>query len=284
MRATMTVAPQYWICVTCGTQFEASEKPPAACPVCEDDRQYVPAGGQAWTTADELRSTHRNVIEQQEPGVWAIHTEPRFGIGQYAYLVATPDGNLLWDCLTLLDDETVRAIRELGGLRAIAVSHPHYYGSMADWSAAFEGAPIHIHFADRNWVRRASGTLDFWAGESVELFGGIRLVRCGGHFDGYQVAHWPAGAGGAGVLFAGDQPQVCMDGKWVTFMYSYPNWIPFDEATVHWIAASLSPLRFGRLYGAFGRNLMSGAKEVVDRSVQRYLAAIAGTGRARISR
>ena len=52
--------------------------------------------------------------------------------------------------------------------------------------------------------------------------------------SGYQVAHRD------NALFAGDQPQVCFDGKWVTFMYSYPNWIPFDAATVHRITAALA--------------------------------------------
>ncbi len=34
------------ICTACGTQFEESTEPPSACPVCEDDRQFVPPSGQ----------------------------------------------------------------------------------------------------------------------------------------------------------------------------------------------------------------------------------------------
>ena len=66
----------------------------------------------------------------------------------------------------------------------------------------------------------------------------------------------------------------CLDRKWATFMYSYPNWIPFDEPTVRRITASLEPLEFDRLYGAFGRNILNGAKEVIARSELRYLTAI----------
>jgi hypothetical protein len=31
--------------------------------------------------------------------------------------------------ISYLDDDLVRQIRDLGGIRAIAVSHPHFYGS-----------------------------------------------------------------------------------------------------------------------------------------------------------
>ena len=49
-----------------------------------------------------------------------ILTEPRFGIGQRALLVETPDGNVLWDCVSLIDDETVAAIEARGGIAGLA--------------------------------------------------------------------------------------------------------------------------------------------------------------------
>jgi glyoxylase-like metal-dependent hydrolase (beta-lactamase superfamily II) len=268
--------PQAWICVTCGVQFAPTEKPPQHCPICEDDRQYVGLAGQSWTTIDRLQSTHRNILAEEEPGLWSIRTDPNFAIGQRAYLIQTAEGNLLWDCIALLDADTIHRIQALGGIQAIAVSHPHYYSAMAAWSEAFHDAPIFIHEADRPWIAHPSPNLNFWSGEQHPLFAGIQLIRSGGHFDGYQVAHWPAAANGAGALFAGDQPQVCLDRRWVTFMYSYPNWIPFNATQVRAIAASLAPLAFDRLYGAFGRNLRSDAKAIVARSEERYLRAIAG--------
>ena len=30
-----------YMCETCGTQYTASEQPPAHCAICEDDRQYI---------------------------------------------------------------------------------------------------------------------------------------------------------------------------------------------------------------------------------------------------
>ena len=193
-----------------------------------------------------------------------------------AYLIQTGEGNLLWDSISLVNEESVAKMRELGGVRAIAVSHPHYYSAMADWSAAFGDVPVYVHEDDRQWIAQPCAGLRFWSGETTELFGGVRLVRSGGHFAGYQVALWPDGANGAGALFAGDQPQVCLDKRWVTFMYSYPNWIPLNGTQVKRITASLEGLVFDRLYGAFGRNIVHGAKDVIARSEERYLRAIAG--------
>jgi glyoxylase-like metal-dependent hydrolase (beta-lactamase superfamily II) len=116
--------------------------------------------------------------------------------------------------------ETISAFRALGGIQAIAISHPHYYGTMVEWSRAFGDAPINLHEQDKGWVVRSTDALQFWQGATKSLFGGVELVRCGGHFDGYQVAHWKD------LLFAGDQPQVAMDQRGVSFLYSYPNMIP----------------------------------------------------------
>jgi hypothetical protein len=266
-----------WICVTCGVEYPPAPTPPARCPICEDDRQYVGAGGQEWTNLEQLQASRRNTIELEEPGVWSIHTTPPFAIGQRAYLVKTPEGNLLWDCVSLIDGDTIDRVRQLGGVRAIAVSHPHYYSTMEEWSRAFGTCPIWIHDDDRAWVARPGEPVTHWTGERHALFASLTLVRCGGHFPGYQVLHWPDGCSGKGVLFAGDQPQVCMDRRWVTFMYSYPNWIPLDARAVRRITRTLDPLPFDRLYGAFGRHLLHDAKGAIARSRDRYLAAIGAT-------
>ena len=99
-------------------------------------RQYVGWEGQRWTTLDTLSNIHRNSIQQEEPHLFSIHTEPEFGIGERAFLIQTPEGNVLWDCVALLDADTRKRISELGGIHAIAISHPHYYTTMAEWSRA----------------------------------------------------------------------------------------------------------------------------------------------------
>jgi len=119
-----------YICATCGTQQAPSAQPPAHCAICEDERQYIGWQGQRWTTLAAVSQDHHNRIQLEEPDLTGIGTEPAFAIGQRALLVQTPAGNVLWDCITLLDAATIDAVRALGGIRAIAISHPHYYASM----------------------------------------------------------------------------------------------------------------------------------------------------------
>jgi hypothetical protein len=270
------MAGQHYLCVTCGTQFGASEKPPEHCPICDDERQYVGWDGQRWTTLDEMQGKFKNAIKEEEPGLHSVHTQPKIGIGQRAFVVRTSKGNLLWDCVPLLDEATVTAVKALGGLAAIAVSHPHYYTSMVAWSHAFGNVPIHLHKADEKWVMRPDPAVRIWEGGRKELFAGLSLVNTGGHFEGFQVLHWPAGASGKGVLLSGDQPQVCQDRRWVSFMWSYPNMIPLPAAAIRRIDAAIKPLAFDRLYGAFpGLTVASDARGAVERSAARYLRAIA---------
>ncbi len=269
-----------YLCVTCGTQFPESAKPPERCPICEDERQYVAPEGQQWTTLERLRTTHKNTIRKEEEGLYSINTEPKFGIGQRAFLIQTPKGNLLWDCVGLIDDATISRIKELGGIAEIAISHPHYYTAMIEWSRAFGNAPIHIHEAERPWVMRPEPCVRFWKEERKTIVGDLPLIRTGGHFEGYQVVLWPGGAGGKGALMAGDQPQICMDPKQVSFMWSYPNYIPLNATAINHVWKCLEPLEFDRVYGAFfvrGKGIIPTAgKEVVRRSAERYLKAISG--------
>lgn len=266
----------HFICRTCGTQFASSDEPPAGCPICQDERQYVGYGGQQWTTLDELRSEHTNRIEEVEPGLTGIGTVPVFAIGQRALLVQTPAGNLLWDCITLLDEATVAAVYALGGVRAIAISHPHYYTTMIAWAQTF-GATVYLHADDQAHVMRPDPAITFWEGETLPLFGGLTLIRCGGHFAGAQVLHWPEGAGGRGAMLAGDIIMVAQDRRYVSFMYSYPNLIPLPARAVRRIVAAVEPFAYDRIYGAWWERVVAtDARAAVARSAARYIAAIEG--------
>jgi hypothetical protein len=263
--------------MTCGAQFPPSAEPPPECPICQDSRQFVGLDGQQWTTLEELSRKHRNVIQQEEANLYSIRTEPHFAIGQRAFLLRTPQGNVLWDCLALLDQPTIDAIGNLGGIAAIAISHPHYYTTMVDWSLAFDNAPIHLHSADRQWVIRPHSNIQYWSGDNRKLLDDLVLLHTPGHFDGFQVLHWPAGADRKGVLLSGDQPQVCMDTRWVSFMYSYPNYIPLGARAIREIVTRLEPYKFDRIYGAFPkRTVAANAKEAVQRSAERFLRSLAG--------
>ncbi len=247
------------------------------CPICLDERQYVGWDGQAWTTLAELAAAgYRGRIGEEGPGVLGIGSEPAFAIGQRALLITTPAGNVLWDMITYLDDDLVRRVRELGGVSAIAISHPHYYGTMIDWAHEF-GAPVFIHAGDRAWVTRPDPAVEFWEGDTKPIGDGLTLINLGVHFAGGQVLHWAAGEGGAGALMSGDIVQVVQDRRWVSFMYSYPNLIPERPAVIRRAMSLLAPYPFERVYGAWWRRVVAAdGAAAVRRSAQRYLRFAAG--------
>lgn len=268
--------PNY-ICKICGVQFAESSEPPAECPICLDPRQYVGWNGQQWTTMDELvRDGYRNDIRVEEENLLGIGISPSFTIGQRALLVQTPQGNVLYDCVSLLDDEATSQIQEVGGIDFICFSHPHFYDSNVEYSRAFGGARIIIPEADREHVMRPDPAIEYWDGKLLELVQGVTLIQCGGHFDGSAVLHWADGAGGAGALFVGDSITVVPDRRFVSFMTSYPNLIPMSATKVQRILEAVEPFEFDRIYGGWwGRNVMSGAKEAVRRSAKRYIQHMA---------
>ncbi len=180
----------------------------------------------------------------------------------------TPAGNVLWDCIPLLDDEIERRVRELGGLAAIAISHPHFYAAMVDWSHAFGRVPIHLPAADRQWVMRPDPVIDFWEGETRQILPGVTMIRCGGHFPGSSVLHWDRGA-----LFTGDTIMVVPDRKHVSFMWSYPNLVPLPAAEVRAVVAAVRPYAWDCIYGGWwDRVIPNGARVAVESSADRYIA------------
>ncbi len=268
---------QAFICVTCGTQFPPSDAaPPARCPICEDERQYVPPAGQGWTTQDKLAIGHVNGWHEYEPGIIGIATQPRFAIGQRAVLMRTAHGNVLWDCISMLDAATVTLIEALGGIQAMAISHPHFYSAMNEWAEAFD-VPVHVHADDREWIMRGGPRIKHWEGETLRLTPDVTVIRGGGHFTGSSMLHWSGGAGGRGIVCCSDTAYVAADRRHVTFMRSYPNLVPLPAARVKAIAAALAPFAFDMMFGNFFDSVIaSGAKQAFDRSVERYLAAIKG--------
>ncbi len=264
-----------FICTTCGTQYPETAQPPSACDICNDERQFVRVTGQQWTTHDKLRLTNRNSIRFEQPDLFGIGVEPQFAIGQRALLVRTPSGNVLWDCVPLLDPALVEMIQGLGGISAIAISHPHFYTSMIQWSRAFENAPIYLHAANQQWVMRPDDAIVYWDGDTQQLSDGLTLIHCGGHFAGSTVLHWQQGARGRGALLTGDTIHVVADRKHVGFMYSYPNFIPLSPASVDRIVQAVAPFDFDCIYGVFWDSVIEqGGKAAVVRSAERHRQAI----------
>ena len=264
----------HFICETCGTQYAKSERPPQSCPICEDDRQYVGWNGQRWTTHEALAQEHGARLEEHF-GILALGLTPSFAIDQRSFLIPTKEENILWESLSVVTDEAVEAIRARGGVDRIAISHPHFYSSMVEWSEALGGVPIMLHEADREWVQRPHPAIEYWSGDTLAI-SDATLNRVGGHFAGSTVLHWASGPRPGGALFSGDALQVGLDRRHVSFMYSYPNLVPMKTTDVNAIRERLSGRQYEDVYGyTWGRDIIGGGNAAVDASMDRFLTAVA---------
>ena len=253
------------LCKACGTSYEVADALPEHCDICQDERQYVPATGQEWVDFAALCASHTNKWRQHDSTLLSIRTVPGFAIDQRAFILRTPEG------IATLDDATKMLITSLGGLKAIAISHPHYYTTMQDWADEFN-APIYLHANDRKWVMRDSPWIKFWDGDTLELTRDVSVIRLGGHFAGGCVLHW---ARDEGVVLSGDIVQVTPGAHAVSFMWSYPNMLPLPAATVSDITHRLSTVKFKQLYGAFeGKDITKNADDIVQRSGEKYVSCL----------
>jgi len=263
----MTVS--FWICETCAVEHSERVE---VCAICADERQWVPADGQHWTTLEELSAAgYKVTVKEVEPGLHGMTSEPGAGIGQQSMIVRTAEGNLLWDPIGYLDDDAVARVRELGDVAAIIASHPHMYGVQVEWSRRLGDVPVYVSEADRAWVARQDPVVRTWSG-TLDLLPGVTLIQPGGHFPGSAVVHWAEGAEGKGVILAGDTVFANPDRTSVSFMRSYPNRIPLSGAVVDRVAKALDVFSYDRLYGNFGASIPTDARAVVRRSADRHAA------------
>lgn len=262
------------LCETCGTQFAPSPLPPGECPICQDERQYVGWNGQQWTSHDDLQRRFGLRIGDDD-GLLAFAIDGSFAIPQRALHLRTDAGNLLWECLPLVNDDAVAALQAAGGVDRIVISHPHFYAAMHEWSEALGNAEIVLHAADRDWVQRPSPRIHFWEGDRLRLSDDITLLNVGSHFAGSTALHWVNGPRASGVLFPGDALQVRMDRRFVSPMYSYPNHIPARPRDVRRMRDLLAPYAYDDVYGfSWGRNLIGGARAAVQVSFDQYFQQV----------
>lgn len=260
----------YDICTACGTQYPAKYNTAELCPICADDRQFIPETGQTWTALGELADRHGVIVKKVTDGLYELKMAPTFAIGQRALLVLSPEGNILWDCIPLLNEPTISIIRALGGLKAIAFSHPHYYSTMNVWAEAFE-CPIYIHKSDEQWIFNRGRRVRLWEGIEQGLWDGIRIINVGGHFPGSSILHVPFLSPGGAVL-CGDTFALSPSKRHLAVMYSYPNRIPLPIREVERIKDQMRNLRFDSIHGFYDyQNIYSDAKQLLDSSLARYI-------------
>ncbi|TPX57303.1 hypothetical protein PhCBS80983_g03895 [Powellomyces hirtus] len=261
---------EHLICTACGTYYRNSPDR-THCSVCDDERQYVPASGQAFTTVTALKQKgHKVVFEEVSADIVALALEPKFAIGQRAYLVRTPQGNVLWDCIPFLDDDAIEKIKELGGVKAIGISHPHYYSAHPLYIKAF-GCVVYAHVGDLSWIQNAGNTITPFTDSSFSPLPGITFIRCGGHFEGSSCLHLSR-ANNHNVLLTSDTIMVNADRKSFSFMYSYPNYVPLAPKEILGIWNAVREWQFEDVYGAFaGQSVIGDARKKVLWSARRYL-------------
>lgn len=261
------------ICSTCAVEYD--QPLPEICPICADDRQWVPESGQQWTDLDSLREAGQSLtFRELEADLWGINTDPTVGIGQTSLLPLTAAGQLLWDPVGYVDDETVARIRTRGRVLAVAASHPHMFGVQVEWARALD-APVLVNARDAEWLGRRDDRVELWD-ESRELAEGLSLHRVGGHFPGSAIAVWAAGAAGKGVLLTGDSVFPNPDRRSIGFMRSYPNKLPLSAAVVRRLADTLGSFSFDRIYGNFANCIAADARAILEFSAQRHIAWVRG--------
>jgi hypothetical protein len=180
-----------WICETCANHYPETESSPATCVICADERQWVPPNGQRWTTLSELDAGgYRSDIREVEQGLLGVGVRPQLAIGQRALVVRTAEGNVLWDPPGFIDDEAIARIGEIGGLRAVSASHPHFYGAIVAWARAFD-AEILLPEADVAWLTRPDPAVRTWSGV-LPVLPGVGTSRAARSCTGRRAPMAPA--------------------------------------------------------------------------------------------
>ncbi|KAJ5626507.1 beta-lactamase-like protein [Penicillium herquei] len=259
------------ICSTCGVQYD------------------VDAG------LNSSKEKYHNVFTTypENPNLIAIHTAPKLGIGQRAFLClgGATTGNILWDCITYLDEETIRHVNSLGGISAIVISHPHYFSTSIQWAETFD-CDLYISAEDEEWLgNRGDGTrMKLWNGQRLGFpcdksdgnpdGSDIIAIKTGGHFPGSSVLWWKS----AKKLFIADTIMLIPSGLYTvnrppgtasfSFMWSYPNFIPLTPDAIHDIWKAIKDIHFEDAHGAFlGQDTRGNSKERILESAKIIIQA-----------
>nr|POE78444.1 uncharacterized protein ymae [Quercus suber] len=183
----------------------------------------------------------------------------KFAIGQRAELLQTPAGNILMDLIAFLDQATVDKINSLGGLRAIVISHPHYYTTWADWSRTFQ-CPVYIGGLDEAWLERTNtpgAEIRLLKDSHTEILpgSGATAIVVGGHFPGSLLLHWDDNLFVADTIFTIPAAMNPVPGKpgvpSFAFFWSIPNGIPLHPDDILLIWQRVQKFKFVRVFGAF---------------------------------
>lgn len=256
------------ICSTCGTYYPLADYPDP-CTICLDERQYLPDTGQSWTRPQDLHYKYSIKLNKIKERLYELEINPMFAIGQRALLVLSDEGNVLWDCIPMLDELTIEFIKAKGGLKAIAFSHPHYYSNMNDWAKEFN-CPIYIHENDAEHIMVKGKHAELWKGDEHVLWDGMKIMLIGGHFAGSSILHVPF-LSPEGTIICGDTIFLSPSKKHFSIVRSSPNKIPLPLAEIRRIQQRMNQIPFDEFYGYIKiQNLDKNVKEIFNESMARY--------------
>lgn len=260
------------ICKTCGTRYSAEKYYKGQCSICMDDRQYLSNEGQQWVSFSNLSENHAIKLKKHTEQLYEVRIVPDFAISQRAFFIRSETGNILWDCIPLITWPIVDFIQKNGGIKAIAISHPHYFSLMNEWAKAFH-CPIYIHQDNRKWIMDREEHIEFWSGNEYQLTNEATLIHTGGHFPGSSILHSELDQLGK-TLFIGDSLFLSRDKKHLSAMYSYPNVIPLANAETLRVFNVIAKYEFDALFGAFDQqDIYKGGREVFEGSFNKYRSA-----------
>lgn len=235
-----------------------------------EERGDLPPHG-TWTTLAELAAQpHHTEHTDHGRGVHSLRRAPRFAIGHRSFVVQTDKGSLLWDAPSYVDDEILGVVRDLGGVAAIAASHPHMFGAQLSWSREFGAAPVYVNALDQEWLPRMDPAIELWK-EQIEPLPGVSLLHVGGHMRGSSVA-----LAADGTLLVGDTISGGLARDWVSFQRNFPKHVPLSPAVVRRIVDRLEPFDYDRLYTLGGDEIDHHAKDVVRRSAETHIRWASG--------
>ena len=265
-----------WICDGCGLEHDDSPALPVEGCVFASDEVSVQERGDlgphgSWTTHEELaRQSHTTHHRDHGRGVHSLRREPRLAIGHWSFVVRTPQGNLLWDPPAYIDPVVVGIVEALGGVSAVATSHPHMFAAQVSWSHAFGRVPVLVNANDKEWIARHDPVLEYWTGTETPL-PGITLIEVGGHMKGSSVALTTDG-----TLLTGDTIAGTLVPDWVSFQRNFPRHVPMSAAVVRRIFSRLDTYSYDRLYTLGGDTIDHDAKQIVHRSADRHIRWVTG--------
>lgn len=174
-----------YVCTNCGFWQKRFERP-ASCPLCEDFRHVLPERGFEFLDPGEASRRAGCVWDEVAPGVWRYSLVEPLGISPSGYVVASEAGNVAFEAPPLYSEDALDHIESLGGVAFASASHPHTYGALWQLAERF-GCEVAVQREDLGWARAFGVDLPF--DETLDLPGGLTLLRTGGHFAGHCVMH-----------------------------------------------------------------------------------------------